>query len=387
MKLEGCVPSTIFIIDSSPAVRRMVEQISTPEGYDVIGFQDGPTALEAARKQGPNLIIADYHLENMTFSGFCKEVHKLDTLSETLIISLVGAADRLDESHLRTLGVKAFLKKPFQTEHLLDLIKDLDRSKPAQENVAKKKRRVWPPVSSATDSDDEDADPLGDYDQTGEIEAQVIPPPAQKEPAMTSTTTNSAKPSAAEPEDAIKGLFGQLMQSMTEKAERKITEVLPDMIAKDLAVHVSKAVEAETRQHVGATLTQERLAEFLEPVLKKELPNILVRELPAIEPILRNGIVEFATPLIKDQIDLLAREQAEAIRAAVPAAVREHLKSIDDEITREIRKAATEKTEALAEDLVRTAANDQVQQTVLELVPGIAEEQVKNELKRLTEAA
>lgn len=380
------MPSTIFIIDSSPAVRRMVEQISTPEGYEVIGFQDGPTALEAARKQGPNLIIADYHLDNMTFSGFCKEVHKLDTLSETFIISLVGAADRLDESHLRTLGVKAFLKKPFQTEHLLDLIKDLDRSKPAQANgAAKKKRRVWPPVSSATDSDDDDADSLGDYEQTGEIEAQVIPPPAQKEPVMTST--NSAKTTAAEPEDAIKGLFGQLMQSMTEKAEKKITEVLPDMIARDLAVQVSKAVEAETRQHVGATLTQERLAEFLEPLLKKELPNMLVRELPAIEPILRNGIVEIATPLIKDQIDLLAREQAEAITAAVPAAVREHLKSIDDEITQEIRKAATAKTEALAEDLVRAAANNQVQQSVLELVPGIAEEQVKNELKRLTEAA
>jgi rRNA-processing protein FCF1 len=92
-------------------------------------------------------------------------------------------------------------------------------------------------------------------------------------------------------------------------------------------------------------------------------------------------------PLIKDQVDLLAREQAEAIKVAVPAAVREHLKSIDDEITQEIRKAATAKAEALAEDLVRAAANNQVQQTVLELVPGIAEEQVKNELKRLTEAA
>lgn len=378
--------STIFIIDSSPAVRRMVEQISTPEGYEVIGFQDGPTALEAARKQGPNLIIADYHLDNMTFSGFCKEVHKLDTLSETFIISLVGASDRLDESHLRALGVKAFLKKPFQTEHLLDLIKDLDRSKPTPANGTKKKRRVWPPVSSATDSDDDDvAGSLADDDQTGEIVAQVIPPPVQKESAMTSTA--SAKTSAAEPEDPIKGLFGQLMQSMTEKAEIKIAEALPGMIAKDLVAQVSKAVEVEARQQLTATLTQERLAELLEPMIKKELPHVLSRELPSLEPIIRNGIVEIASSLIKDRVDLLAREQEEAIKVAVPAAVREHLRSIDDEIAQEIRKAATARAEALAEDLVRAAANDHVQQTVLELVPGIAEEQVKNELKRLTEAA
>jgi hypothetical protein len=224
-----------------------------------------------------------------------------------------------------------------------------------------------------------------DYEQTGEIEAQMIPPPAQKEPVM--NPTPSVKTPAAEPEDAIKGLFGHLMQSMTEKAEKKIAEVLPDMIAKDLAVQISKAVEAETKQQLGTTLTQERLAAFIEPLLKKELPSVLVRELPALEPVLRKDIVEIATPLIKDQVDLLAREQAEAIKVAVPAAVREHLKSIDDEITQEIRKAATAKAEALAEDLVRAAANNQVQQTVLELVPGIAEEQVKNELKRLTEAA
>ncbi|MBA5866009.1 MAG: response regulator [Nitrospira sp. CR1.3] len=380
------MPSTIFVIDSSPAVRRMVEQISTPEGYEVVGFQDGPTALEAARKLGPNLIIADYHLDNMTFSGFCKEVHKLDSLSETFIISLIGAADRLDESHLRTLGVKAFLKKPFQTEHLLDLIKDLDHKSAAGTNGVKKKRRIWPPVSSSTDSDDDDAlDELAEEDQTGELEAQEIPPPIQKESPM--TQGQSPKQQAGEPEEAMKGLFGQLLQSMSEKTEKKIAEVLPEMIGKDLAAHVAKAVEAEMHQQLGANLTQERLAETLEPLLAKELPNVFSRELPALEPILRHSIFEIASPLIKDNVEALMREQAEAVKAALPDAVREHLKLIESEVKEEIRKAAAAKTDSLAEELVRTAANDQVQLTVQQLVPGIAEEQVRNELKRLTEAA
>ena len=99
------MPSSIFIVDSSPAVRRVVEQISTPEGFDVVGFQDGPAALEAARRISPALIIADYHLDNMTFSGFCKEVNRLDNLSETFLISLINPADRPDESLLRTLEI------------------------------------------------------------------------------------------------------------------------------------------------------------------------------------------------------------------------------------------------------------------------------------------
>ena len=135
--------SSIFIVDSSPAVRRMVEETSTPEGFDVVGFQDGPAALEAARRISPALIIADYHLDNMTFSGFCKEVNKLDHLTETYLISMIDSADRPDEGHLRTLGVKAFLKKPFQAGDLLEVIKSLQPT--PQSKSSGFKRRVWPP--------------------------------------------------------------------------------------------------------------------------------------------------------------------------------------------------------------------------------------------------
>lgn len=380
--------STIFVIDSSPAVRRMVEQISTPEGYEVVGFQDGPTALEAARKMGPRLIIADYHLDNMTFSGFCKEVHKQDALSDTYIISLVGAADRLDESHLRSLGVKAFLKKPFHTENLLELIKDLDHSATAQTNGAAKKRRVWPPVSSSTDSDDDDdtLDALADEEQTGEIEVQpVISSLTQKDTPM-APNQNSKQP-AADPEEAMKGLFGQLLQSMTEKTEKKIAELIPQMIGKDLAAHVAKTVETEMRQQLGASLTQERLTETLEPLLAKELPKVLSRELSTLEPIIRHSIFEIASPMIKENIEQLVREQADQLKATVPDVVRDHLTSIDELVQEEIRKAAAAQAERLAEEIVRTTAHDQVQRAVERLVPTIAEEQVSTEIKRLSAAA
>ncbi len=378
--------STIFVIDSSPAVRRMVEQISTPEGYEVVGFQDGPTALEAARKIGPRLIIADYHLDNMTFSGFCKEVLKQDTLVDTFIISLVGAGDRLDESHLRSLGVKAFLKKPFQTEHLLELIKDLDQSS-TRSNGASKKRRVWPPVSSATDSDEEDlADGFGEEEQTGEIDIPaVIPPLTQKETAM--APTQPPRHAAADPEEAMKGLFGQLLQSMTEKAEKKLTEMLPQMIAKDLAAHVSKAVEVEVHQQLSASMTQERLADTVEPMLSKELPKVLSRELATLEPIIRHSVFEIASPLIKEQIDRVVREQVDTLSRAVPEAITEHLKSINQLVEDEVKKAATAQAERCAEEFVRSAAQDQVQQTVERVVPKIAEEQVTTEIRRLSAAA
>lgn len=375
--------STIFVVDSSPAVRRLVEQISKPEGCDVVGFQDGPAALEAARRMSPNLIIADYHLENMTFSGFCKEVHKLDNLSETYIVSLTSPSDRVDEAHLRSLGVKAFLNKPFQSENLIDVIKDLEAQQASRTNGIKKKPRSWPPVASATDSDD---DASNDDSPTEEEEEQAIIPHLQPKYSPVNTTT-VAQASTAEPEEAMKGLFSQLLQSMSERTEKKIADLLPRMVGKDLSTLVAKAVETEVHTHLGASLSEERLIQVLEPLLMTALPKVLSGEMSLLEPIIRHSIFETATPVIKERIDQFVREEINAVRTALSDMVREHLGSIEGLVKEEIQQAAAKQTSEVVEALVRAMAREQVGQTVQRLVPDLAEEQIKAEITRLTQAA
>ena len=375
--------STIFVVDSSPAVRRLVEQISAPEGCNVVGFQDGPAALEAARRTSPNLIIADYHLENMTFSGFCKEVYKLDNLAETYIVSLISSSDRVDETHLRSLGVKAFLNKPFQSEHLIDVIKDLEAQQTSRTNGTKKKSRSWPPVSSATDSDD---DAFNDESLTEEEEEQAIAPhPEPKAPPMTTTTAVQA--STTEPEEAMKGLFGQLLQSMSERTEKKIADLLPQVVGKDLATLVAKAVETEVRAQMGASLSEERLTQVLEPLLISALPKVLARDMSLLEPIIRHSMFEIASPLIEASIDQFVREQTTAIRTTLPDMIREQLGSIEGFVKEEIQQTAAKQTAGMVEALVRATAREQVEQTVQRLVPDLAEEQIKAEITRLIQQA
>ena len=374
--------STIFVVDSSPAVRRLVEEISKPEGCDVVGFQDGPAALEAARRMSPNLIIADYHLENMTFSGFCKEVHKLDNLTETYIVSLTSPSDRVDETHLRSLGVTAFLNKPFQSESLIDVIRGLEVQQAAKTNGKKKKSRAWPPVSSSTDS----GDAFDDDNVTEEEEEQAIAPnPQLKDSAVTTTSTTQA--SATGPEEAMKGLFGQLLQSMSERTEKKIVDLLPQMVVKDLTTLVAKAVGTEVRTQMGTALSEKRLTQVLEPLLVTALPKILSQELPLLTPIIRQSISEVAHPLIKERIDQFVREELNAVRTALSDMVRGELKLIEGLVKEEIQVAAAKQTSDMVELLVRSTAHTQVEQAVLRLVPDLAEEQIKAEISRLTRAA
>jgi CheY-like chemotaxis protein len=383
------VAPTIFIVDSSPAVRRMVEQISTPEGFQVMGFHDGPAALEAAQSMSPSLIIADYHLDNMTFSGFCKKVHESDNLVNTYIVSLVSATDKLDESHLKSLGVKAFLKKPFHSENLLELIKDIHMS--AVVTNGGKKKRSWPPTSSSTDGDEplEELDPVPPEEEEA-LNPTISFPTQSKAPAKKGTPlapTPMEKQAATEPEDAMKGLVGQLMQSVSEKTEKKIADLLPKLVRSNLVGLVAKAVETELHQHLGTILSQERLTQAIKPLLMEELPKVLTNEMALLEPIIRHSILEIANPLIKENIDQIIREQTKKLNATLPDAVREHLKSIEGQVQREIKLAAEELTGKLSAEIIRAAADVQIEQAVQRLIPAIAEEQIKAEITRLSAAA
>jgi hypothetical protein len=201
------------------------------------------------------------------------------------------------------------------------------------------------------------------------------------------TSTTSAQASTAEPEEAMKGLFGQLLQSMSERTEKKIADLLPRMVGKDLATLVAKAVETEVRTQMGASLSEEWLTQVIEPLLMTTLPKVLSREMSLLEPIIRHSIFETATPLIKERIDQFVREEINAVRTALSDIVQEHLGSIEGLVKEEIQQAAAKQTSEVVEALVRAMAREQVGQTVQRLVPDLAEEQIKAEITRLTQAA
>ncbi len=369
------MPSPIFIVDSSPAVRRMVEQISIPEGFEVVGFQDGPAALEAARRNTPLLIIADYHLDNMTFSGFCKEINKLDNLTETSLVSLINSADHPDENHLRTLGVKAFLKKPFQSDDLLEVLKSLEKTPARSSNGKGLKRRVWPPTSTSTDTDsDESGDSVASSEGPDETQGQSGP----------AATIPPASP--AGPEDAMKGLFDQLLQSMTKRSEQRLADLLPQVIEAKLGTHVRPIVEKELQEQLGNILSQEYLTSLIQPLLAQTVPSLIKKELTSCEPVIRQAVADLAKPSIGENVDRLVREQVESgVHQYLPAVVREQVGTIDQIVKDELYQAVLKQAPLLAGDLVRTTAKDSVEQAVLRIVPDVAEQHIKAELKRLIE--
>ena len=367
--------SPIFVVDSSPAVRRLVEQISTPEGFEVQGFQDGPAALEAARRNAPSLIIADYQLDNMTFSGFCKEIGKLDTLAETALISLVNPADHPDENHLRTLGVKAFLKKPFHTEELLTVLKSLQQHQTSTATSTSLKRRVWPPISTGTDSED---------DETGQISVRTGPEAPMNQPVSAPAPTPPMTSTA--PDDVVRGLVDQLVQAMTTRSERSLIALFPKLISEQWGAQVRPLVQKELQVQLGSILSQEYLTTIIQPLVAEALPAVIRKELTSSEPILRQAVADLFKPPLAEPLTQVVREQIQSvIHQDLPAVVREQVGTINQQVTEAVHQEVVKQTPFVVETTVKASVGLAVEQAVQRIVPDVAEQQIKAEIKRLIE--
>lgn len=384
--------STIFVIDSSPAVRRMVEQISTPEGYQVVGFPDGPSALDAARKSCPALILADFHLENMTFSGFCKEIGRQDNLAETLIVSIVDASDRLDENKLRALGVRAFLKKPFHSEQLLDTINGILKT-PAGKRDGKTpvNPRTWPPVSTATDDEDEQpaltsARNEASYQQI-EKEPTAMPPlPSPAPPSL-----SNAVPPMTESDTMMKGLFDHFLQLVSLQADRKFTDLLPAAISKEVTGQVGSAVRAavqtEVTRQLAEALAPERLQIAMRDLIAEELRRQTTTHLAGVETTIRQAVSELAPAILEESAEKRLRDLADSgIKKHLPDALRAQLEMIDQLLKKEIAQVAANCARQAADEIVHEMAMNPIQQAVQRIVPEVADTQIRAEIKRLSSA-
>jgi uncharacterized membrane protein YheB (UPF0754 family) len=166
----------------------------------------------------------------------------------------------------------------------------------------------------------------------------------------------------------MKGLFDQLLQSMTKRSEQRLADLLPQVIEAKLGTHVRPIVEKELQEQLGNILSQEYLTSLIQPLLARTVPSLIKKELTSCEPIIRQAVADLAKPSIGESVDQLVREQ---------------VGTIDQLIKDELHQAVSKQAQVLADDLVLTTAKDSVEQAVLRIVPDIAEQHIKTELKRL----
>lgn len=114
---------TILVIDDNQSILEEMMDILRFEGFTVFGAKNGLSGLAKAEKIRPDLILSDIRMPDISGFEVVSRLKNNDELKNIPII-LVSASVLEDsiENGIKA-GAKDFLKKPFETEVLLEKIK------------------------------------------------------------------------------------------------------------------------------------------------------------------------------------------------------------------------------------------------------------------------
>src|SRR6266704_115459 len=96
-------------------------------GYQVTTAADGSSALEAAHRETPDLIILDIMLPEMDGLEVCRQLRRESNTSTTPIMMLTAKGDEIDKVVGLEVGADDYVTKPFGRRELLARVRALLR--------------------------------------------------------------------------------------------------------------------------------------------------------------------------------------------------------------------------------------------------------------------
>ncbi len=121
--------SRVVAIDDEDIVREVIANLLERDGYDVVEFDDGAPALEAADLETADLILTD--LAMPTPGERVIEAVRQQGIS-TPIVVLTGVLESKDMDRLMALGADRVLEKPIQAASFLSTVELLLSGSPSE---------------------------------------------------------------------------------------------------------------------------------------------------------------------------------------------------------------------------------------------------------------
>jgi CheY-like chemotaxis protein len=110
----------ILVVDDDRDLRELLVSLLEDEGYRTSVAIDGLDALEAARRDGPNVVLVDATMPRLDGAGFCR-VYREDGGEAPVILISAGRPEQIMEA-VEACGAVAFIAKPFAIEEVLETV-------------------------------------------------------------------------------------------------------------------------------------------------------------------------------------------------------------------------------------------------------------------------
>jgi len=115
--------ASILIVEDDLSVRSAIEDMLQVNGFRVRGAANGFEALALMREEPPDLILADIIMPEMNGYQLFSRVREKAAWLWIPFIFLTAKDDAGDVRYGRELGVDDYIKKPFEPEDLLAVVR------------------------------------------------------------------------------------------------------------------------------------------------------------------------------------------------------------------------------------------------------------------------
>lgn len=107
----------ILVVDDDPKLVRLVREVLTATGYEVLATGSGEQAIELAALEQPDLVLLDITLSGQV-DGY-EVASRLHEFSDIPIIMLTAKVRESDMMHGFEVGADDYITKPFSSKEML----------------------------------------------------------------------------------------------------------------------------------------------------------------------------------------------------------------------------------------------------------------------------
>ena len=112
---------TVLIVEDEQSIVDILSFNLTKEGYDTLEALDGPTGLQLALEQNPDLVLLDLMLPGMSGFEVCEKIRAAG--SAIPIVMLTARDEEDDKVRGLELGADDYITKPFKNRELIARVK------------------------------------------------------------------------------------------------------------------------------------------------------------------------------------------------------------------------------------------------------------------------
>jgi two-component system alkaline phosphatase synthesis response regulator PhoP len=126
------VRKKILIVDDEWDIVKAVTIRLQNNGYEVISALNWAQGVSMAHKEMPDLVILDVRMPSGDGFSVVENLRQSDRTDRIPIIFLTGSPERNTEERAMRVGARFYIKKPYDSEELLDAVQRALEGKPSE---------------------------------------------------------------------------------------------------------------------------------------------------------------------------------------------------------------------------------------------------------------